>query len=102
MAVRSITEGLDLGLKKHNIKVCDLMPIWVKTELAQNAASEWSGLKPKDVQITPEAVAQNVWRAVHGSRLHWLMGGETRLYNLLTKLLPNRITRMTASIILKE
>lgn len=102
MAVRSITEGLDLALKQDQIKVCDLMPIWVKTSLADNAASEWSGLKSKDVKITPEAVAQTVWRAVHGGKLHWLMGGETRFYNLLNKLLPNRITRLTAGLILKD
>ncbi len=101
MAVRSITEGLDIGLAKHGIKVCDLMPIWVKTDLAQNAASEWDGLKKNDVKISTQAVAKKVWQAVHGSRLHWLMGGETRFYNILTKILPNRITRMTARIILK-
>ncbi len=102
MAVRSITQGLDLALKQDNIKVCDLMPIWVKTSLAENAASEWSGLKSTDVKITPEKVAQTVWRAVHGGKLHWLMGGETRFYNFLNKLLPNRITRLTAGLILKD
>lgn len=102
MAVRSMTEGFDLALKKHNIKVCDLMPIWVKTGLADDAAGEWSGLKPRDIQITPESVAQQVWRAAHGSRLHWLMGRETKVYNLLTKLLPTRITRMTADFIINE
>lgn len=102
MAVRSITEGLDIGLEKYGIKVCDLMPIWVQTKLAENAAGEWSGLKDSDVKITPQAVAKTVWKAVQGSRLHWLMGGETRFYNLLTKVLPNRVTRTTARIILKE
>ncbi len=102
MAVKSITEGLDIGLAKHGIKVCDLMPIWVKTDLAQQAANEWKGLKKNDVKISKDAVAKKVWQAVHGSRLHWLMGGETRFYNILTKILPNRITRMTARIILKD
>lgn len=102
MAVRSITEGLDIGLAKHGIKVCDLMPVWVKTDLAQHAASEWDGLKKNDVKISTLAVAKKVWQAVHGNKLHWLMGGETRFYNILTKILPNRITRMTARIILKD
>ena len=102
MAVRSITEGLDLGLKKHGIKVCDLMPIWVNTDLATNAANEWSGLKESDVKITPQAVAKTVWKAVHGGKLHWLMGGETRFYSFLTKILPTSVTRMTAGIIMKD
>ena len=102
MAVRSITEGLDIGLAKHGIKVRDLMPIWVKTSLANTAATEWSGLKKRDVKITPQAVAHKVWQAVHGRRLHWLMGAETRFYNVLTKILPNSITRITARIILRD
>ena len=102
MAVRSITEGLDIGLAKHGIMVRDLMPIWVKTSLANTAADEWSGLKKSDIKITPHAVAQKVWQAVHGRRMHWLMGGETRFYNILTKILPNSITRMTARFILRD
>ena len=35
MAVRSITEGMDLGLAKLGIRVSDIMPIWVKTDLAK-------------------------------------------------------------------
>ena len=101
MAVRSITEGLDLALAKYGIKVCDLMPIWVNTNLAQNAAGMWGGLQMKDVKIKPQDVAEKVWKAVHGSRLHWLMGGETRFYNLLTKVLPNRLTRLSARFILR-
>ncbi len=102
MAVRSITEGLDIGLATYGIKVCDLMPIWVNTNLADTAANQWSGLKKNDVNITPQAVAKKVWQAVHGRRLHWLMGGETRFYHILTKILPNSVTRFTARYILKD
>lgn len=102
MAVRSITEGLDIALEADGIKVCDLMPIWVRTGLAQHAADALSGLQMADVKITPQAVAKTVWKAVHGSRLHWLMGGETRFYNILSKVLPNRLIRATARMILKS
>lgn len=102
MAVRSITQGLDLGLARHGIKVADIMPIWVNTRLAQDAANQWKGLTMAEVKITPQKVAQTVWYAVHRSRLHWLLGAETRLYNFLTKVLPNRLTRLTAGVIIKE
>ncbi len=101
MAVRSITEGMDLGLAKHGIRVSDLMPIWVKTNLAQTAANEWKGLKSNDVKITPQAVAQRVWKAAHSKKLHWLMGAETYVYNFLGKIMPGGITRRTAAIITK-
>lgn len=102
MAVRSITQGLDLGLARHGIKVADIMPIWVDTNLAKDAANQWKGLTMAEVNITPQKVAQTVWKAVHRSRLHWLLGAETRFYNFLTKTLPNRLTRLSAGIIIKE
>ncbi len=101
MAVRSITEGMDLGLAKHGVRVSDVMPIWVKTDLAKNAANEWGGLKNSDVKITPQAVAQRVWKAAHKKKLHWLMGAETRIYHFLAKIMPGEITRRTAAIITK-
>lgn len=102
MAVRSMTQGLDLGLARHGIKVADIMPIWVHTNLAQDAANQWKGLTMAEVKITPQKVAQTVWNAVHRSRLHWLLGAETRFYNFLTKVLPNRLTRLTAGIVIKD
>ena len=102
MAVRSITEGLDIGLAKYGIKVCDLMPFWVNTSLAQNAADAWEGLKMKDVRLGPAQIAENVWKAVHGSRLHWLIGRETHAYNLLARLLPGFALRFFARTILKS
>ncbi|MEM8485665.1 MAG: SDR family oxidoreductase [Bacteroidota bacterium] len=102
MAVRSITEGMDLGLEKHGIRVSDVMPIWVKTNLAKNAANEWQGLKNSDVKITPQAVAKRVWKAAHSKKLHWLMGAETYVYSFLGKIMPAAITRRTAAIITKD
>lgn len=102
MAVRSITEGLDIALKKYDIRVSDLMPLWVKTNLAQDAANQWKGLTMKEVQITTKTIAQTVWKATHSSKLHWLVGTKTRFYHVLGKLLPSPIMRLSARIILKE
>ena len=102
MAVRSITEGLDIGLRKQGIKVCDLMPLWVKTNLANDAASQWKGLTMDEVQITTQTIAHTVWKAVHGRKLHWLVGTMTKLYHVLGKLLPSSLMRVSARIIMKE
>ncbi len=102
MAVRSLTEGLDIALAKHRIKVCDLMPLWVHTNLAQHAADQWQGLDMQEVTITSSAVAEAVWKAIHGKRLHWLLGRKTHLYHVLGKILPSPLMRMTAHMILKE
>lgn len=102
MAVRSFTEGMNLGLSDHDIRVSDIMPIWVKTKLAQNAADEWKGLKSSDVKISPQAVARRVWKAAHSKKLHWLMGAETHVYHFLAKIMPGFITHRTAAIITKD
>ena len=102
MAVRSITEGLDIGLSKHGIKVCDLMPLWVNTNLAEDAASQWKGLTMDEVKITTNTVAKTVWKAAHSNKLHWLVGAKTKFYNTLGKILPSPVMRMSARIIMKE
>lgn len=102
MAVRSMTEGLDIALKKYDIRVTDLMPLWVKTNLAQDAASQWKGLTMNEVQITTKTVARTVWKAAHGTKLHWLVGAKTKFYHVLGKLLPSPMMRLSARIILKE
>ena len=102
MAVRSITEGLDIALKKYGIRVADLMPLWVKTNLAQNAAQQWKGLSMNEVQITTKTVANTVWKAASSSKLHWLVGAKTKFYHVLGKILPSPLMRFSARIILKE
>jgi short-subunit dehydrogenase len=102
MAVRSMTEGFDLGLSREGIQACDLMPLWVQTNLARTAANDWAGLKMEEVKISPQHVAETVWKAVHATRLHWLIGGETHLYQFLTNVLPNRLIRRVARFILKS
>ena len=102
MAVRSITEGLDIGLKKYGINVCDLMPLWVNTNLAKDAASQWKGLTMAEVNITTSTIAETVWKAVHGSKLHWLVGAKTKFYHILGKLMPSPLMRLSARVIMKE
>lgn len=102
MAVRSITEGLDIALNKYGIKVSDLMPLWVKTNLAQDAAHQWKGLTMNEVKITTQTVANTVWNAAHSSKLHWLVGAQTKFYHVLGKILPSPLMRLSARIILKE
>ena len=102
MAVRSITEGLDVGLNKYGIKVADLMPLWVKTNLAEDAVQQWKGLTMNEVKITTKTIANTVWRAAHSPRLHWMVGTQTKFYHILGKLLPSSLLRLSARIILKE
>ena len=62
MAVKSITEGLDLAFRKEGIRVNDIMPMWVNAGVAHNASSQWTGVSSKQMRITPQKVAQTVWK----------------------------------------
>ncbi|MEZ4700058.1 MAG: SDR family oxidoreductase [Rhodothermales bacterium] len=102
MAVRSITQGLDVALRADGIRVCDLMPVWVRTDLATTASSQWSGLTSRQVRLTPERIAGYVWKAAHGRRLHWRIGWLTWYYHLMSRLLPEPAARLAAHLILRD
>ena len=102
MAVRSITQGLDIALRPHGIAVCDLMPIWVRTGLANTASAQWAGLKSADVRLTADRIAGIVWKAAHGRRLHWRIGWKTWYYHFVSRLLPEPLGRLAAHVILQK
>lgn len=95
MAVRSLTEGLEIALEKHGIRVCDIMPMYVKTNMVDDNINHWPGLKAKDIHLTPDQVANAVWQAATGShKLHHLVGLDTKAFGLLGKFIPSRLTRI--------
>ncbi len=89
-AVKSLTEGLAIELEPYGIRVSDLLPIYVRTRMVFDHMGRFSRLSPKDVRLTPEQIAHYVWRAVHGRRLHWYVGADTKAFALLARLLPAR------------
>jgi NAD(P)-dependent dehydrogenase (short-subunit alcohol dehydrogenase family) len=93
-AVRGLTEALDLEWARYGIRVCDVMPLFVDTDLLVNtqrlAAERWLG-----VRLTPNDVAQVVWRAATSDRrrTHWPVGVQTALAHHARKLAPDGLTR---------
>lgn len=100
-AVKSLTEGLNIALEKYNIKVCDILPIYVKTNMVKDFYEKYRNLKLEKVKLTAEDVAETVWKAVHKNRIHWLVGTDTKLFFFLAKLLPTSIVKMMTKKILK-
>jgi len=95
MAVRSLTEGLEIALEKHGIRVCDIMPMYVKTGMVDNTISRWPGLKRKDIHLSPDDVANAVWHAATGKhQLHHLVGLDTKAFGVLGKIVPAKLTRL--------
>jgi short-subunit dehydrogenase len=100
-AIKSLTEGLNIALEKYNVKVCDILPIYVKTNMVTDFYHKYKNVKLEKVKLTAEHVAEIVWKAVHKNRIHWLVGTDTKLFFFLAKLLPTSIVKLMTKKILK-
>ena len=71
--VRAFTEALNMEWKRYGIHVCDIMPNYVKTQmLAQNPGRL---IENFGISLTAEQVAEAVWKAAKGQRIHWVVDG---------------------------
>lgn len=60
--IHGFTQAMSLEWRKDDIRVVNLMPLWVKTKLADVEAASTKRL---GVRIRTEDVANAVWKAVH-------------------------------------
>ena len=100
--VRAMTEALDREWKDAGVKARTIMPSFIDTPLLDATASG-SNQQIRDVvrnaglEFTPvEQVAQAVWDAAMGTKVHTLVGKTARRLKLATTwapwLLPKRVT----------
>lgn len=99
--VRSLTEALDAEWDEYAIRVRSLMPSFIDTPLlahTPNARSNEdirSQVLGAGLEITPvEKVAEAAWAAVHGDRLHTLVGKTAERLAFAARWMPNRLRRM--------
>jgi NAD(P)-dependent dehydrogenase (short-subunit alcohol dehydrogenase family) len=101
--VKGLTEALNIEWHRHDIRVVDVLPLFVDTPMV---AQFESGLKSKDVlgmHLGPQDIANTVWRAVHWPRwwprVHWYPGLQGSFLALLQKLSPAWVNRLTTKMI---
>ena len=75
-AVCALTEAWDIELEKYNIIVSDILAPFVKTPLLDTPDDIYL-IKTMGVKLAPSDIAQTVWKAVQGKKLHWWVGGAT-------------------------
>ena len=93
-AVRGLTEGLNLEWEPYGIRVVDIWPLFVQTNMVSGMKSR--AIKKMGVKLVPEDVAKVVFEAANGSgmsKVHWLVGAVTRLYAPLVGVVPTWATR---------
>ncbi len=84
-AIRGLTEALNLSFERLGIHVCDIMVPYVQTPLLDKPRQALS-IQKLGVKLQPEDVAEFIWKASRGRKVHWAMGIKHLLF--VTWLLP--------------
>lgn len=87
-AVRGFTEGLEIELSRFGIKVCDIMPPFVNTDMLQKATYKAWSVGSMGVHLQAEDVAKVIWQATQSSKTHHIITTKLKVLNLLAGWLP--------------
>ena len=103
--VRAITESLDAEWAEFDIKVRDLMPGFIDTPLLDHSPNQGSNEAIRDrvtgagLEITPvREVAQAAWDAVHGEKLHTLVGKTAKRLAFGSRWMPGQVRQQARSL----
>lgn len=99
-AVRGLTEALDGEWAAEGIRVRSLMPSFIDTNLL-SAGIPGTNYTARDLvvrrklEFTPvEAVAEKAWAAVHGDRVHTVVGKTAERMAFAARWMPGRLRAM--------
>ena len=102
--VRGVTECLDAEWLAEGIKVRDLMPGFIDTPLLDHSPNQTSNenirgrVKDAGLEISPVSdVAEAAWKAVHGEKLHTLVGKTARRLAFAARWLPGQLRKQARS-----
>ncbi|MEO5598572.1 MAG: SDR family oxidoreductase [Novosphingobium sp.] len=100
-AVRGLTEALDVEWAKDGIRVCSLMPSFIDTPLLAATGGKQSNTLMREnvmrakLEFTPvEDVAETVWQAVHGKKLHNVVGKTARKLAFAARWTPAKLRQL--------
>ena len=98
--VRAITESLDAEWAADGIEVRSLMPGFIDTPLLDHTPHQGanedirSRVTEAGLEITPvQDVGEAAWRAVHGKRLHTLVGRTAFKLRFAARWMPGRLRK---------
>jgi NAD(P)-dependent dehydrogenase (short-subunit alcohol dehydrogenase family) len=101
-AVKGLTEALDLEWRRHGVRVMDVSPLFVNTQMVTGVTAPLKSLERLGVRLQAPDVARCVWRAAQWRlwpRVHWYPGLQTRLLALAQKLSPAWLNRLTTRLV---
>lgn len=86
--VRGLTEALNIELERHGIVVSDLMPLYVDTPMVRDQTYRAGSLETFGAKLTPAGIAELVWKAAHGRKVHWVPGAFLKSMRFFSGLMP--------------
>ena len=89
--VRGFTEALNIEWEPYDIQVCDILVPFVKTPLLDNDRS--TAVQKMGINIEPVTVAETVWKAAHGSKVHWLISAFMKFNWIVARRVPDRLRK---------
>ena len=93
-AINSFTESLDIGWEKDGIRVCDVNPMYARTNMMATNRHLLRKLPERDIRLSPDDVADAIVGTLDSKRVHHYVGADTKVYSLAGKVLPFWLRRM--------
>ncbi|MCP4691132.1 MAG: SDR family oxidoreductase, partial [Desulfobacterales bacterium] len=87
-AVRGLTEALNIEFEPLGVHVCDIMAFYVRTPMIVDAKEIATSVDRLGINLTPDQVASVVWKAAHGKKVHWRVGGMLKFTEVVYWLFP--------------
>lgn len=95
-AVRGFTEGLELEWSRFGIRVSDIWPSFVKTDMSAGFA-QLASARSLGIRLAPADVAAAVWACAQAKsrihRTHWTVGLQAALLAFATRIAPPALSR---------
>lgn len=93
-ALRNLSEALAIEFEHHGIRVVYITPGFARTAMFDDREGGHGSMLRANLEAMgtafrgPERIAETVWRAAHGRRLHWTVGGQTVILAFIARYLP--------------
>jgi len=100
-AVRGLTEALDIEFKSKGVRIVDIMPSYVQTPMVHSQVYRARSLERLGARLTPEDVAETVWKASHGTGVHYFPQLDFKILARLNGALPEAARLVMRTIIAK-
>jgi NADP-dependent 3-hydroxy acid dehydrogenase YdfG len=94
-AVSGITEALNIEFEPHDIIVSDILALYVKTPMIEDAKVQAKSVGVLGIRTMPEDVAKVVWKAANGRKVHWHVGLFLKILVFATWAFPFTNRRVT-------